>query len=142
MMIGPWIAAALLAAAGNIQDMGTQEQPSEAPESYGPYFVFFGFDSSEVDRDGEEILGQVATDYLASGASSLILTGHTDRAGASAYNQRLSKRRVEAVRSKLVTLGIDAAAIAVGPDGEGQPLIDTADGVREAQNRRVEIHFE
>ena len=141
-MIGPWIAAALLSATGYIQDMEPDEKGAEAPEYYGPYFVFFGFDSSAVDRDGEDLLQQVASDYQASGATALVLTGHTDRSGASAYNQRLSKRRVEAVRAKLVALGVSGDVITVGPDGEGQPLIDTADGVREAQNRRVEIHFE
>lgn len=114
----------------------------EAVEAYGPYFVFFGFDSSAIDRDGNDILRQVADDYRASGATALIVTGHTDRSGASDYNRRLSKRRVDAVRSRLVELGVAGSAITVGPDGEGQPLIETADGVREAQNRRVEIHFE
>ena len=142
MMIGPWLAAALLTSTAHIQEQDAVVQPSEAPDYFGPYFVFFGFDSSEVDRDGNEILQQVAADYLASGAASLVLTGHTDRSGASDYNQRLSKRRVEAVRARLVALGVDGGTITVGPDGEGQPLIDTADGVREAQNRRVEIHFE
>ena len=116
--------------------------PEVATAEYGPYFVFFGFDSSAVDRDGAAIIEQVANDFARSGNDKLMLTGHTDRAGASAYNKRLSKRRVDAVRKALVERGVSESRISIGPDGEGQPLIDTADGVREAQNRRVEIHFE
>lgn len=120
----------------------TQEPAVVQTAEYGPYFVFFGFDSSAIDRDGAAIVGEVADDFAASGQTRLLLTGHTDRAGASAYNKRLSKRRVEAVRKALIERGVPESQITVGPDGEGQPLIDTADGVREAQNRRVEIHFE
>lgn len=137
-----FMALAVLAASMPPQDAAASEPATMAAEDYGPYFVFFGFDSSDVDRDGSDIVARVAADYAASGAGSIVLTGHTDRAGASDYNKRLSQRRVDAVRAKLIAGGIDAARIEVGPDGEGQPLIATADGVREAQNRRVEIHFE
>lgn len=135
-----WLAAAVFSGMGLVQDSAPTETPVAAQE-YGPYFVFFGFDSSDIDRDGDDILRQVAADYRASGGAALTLTGHTDRSGASSYNKRLSERRVEAVRQRLISNGVPATNITVGPDGEGQPLIDTADGVREAQNRRVEIYF-
>lgn len=124
------------------QDAQVPPAQVDAAAEYGPYFVFFGFDSSAIDRDGDAILSQVFEDYRAAGNAPLTLTGHTDRAGASAYNQRLSKRRVEAVRDRLVALGVSPGHVTIGPDGEGEPLIETADGVREAQNRRVEIHFD
>ena len=95
-MIGAWLAVALLGTLGT-QDLGAHSEPIEAVEQYGPYFVFFGFDSSSIDRDGSAILTQVIKDFAASGASSITLTGHTDRSGASAYNRRLSERRVKAV---------------------------------------------
>ncbi|MBW0145497.1 OmpA family protein [Sphingomicrobium clamense] len=124
------------------QEAPSTPQPTEAAVEYGPYFVFFGFDSSAIDRDGDAILIQVVEDYRSAGNAPLTLTGHTDRAGASAYNQRLSKRRVDAVRDRLIALGVAPSHVTIGPDGEGEPLIETADGVREAQNRRVEIHFD
>jgi len=67
------------------------------------------------------------------------LTGHADRSGAPAYNQTLSEKRGAAVRNALVHLGIPAADITVIGKGEASPLVPTADGVREPQNRRVEI---
>ena len=72
----------------------------------------------------------------------LILTGHADRSGTSRYNQRLSRERADAVRQRLIRLGIGANDIAVFAKGESEPLVATSDGVREPQNRRVEIILE
>ena len=51
----------------------------------------------------------------------------------------LSLRRANAVKDALVREGVPATGIAVIGRGESQPLVQTADGVREPQNRRVEI---
>ena len=51
----------------------------------------------------------------------------------------LSIRRANAVKDALVRAGIPANQIAVIGKGESDPLVPTADGVREPQNRRVEI---
>jgi outer membrane protein OmpA-like peptidoglycan-associated protein len=48
-------------------------------------------------------------------------------------------RRGEAVAEELVRVGVPRTAISVQAFGETRPLIVTADGVREPQNRRVEI---
>lgn len=138
MMFG-WIAGSLAALMTPMQDATVE---TDVASETGPFFVFFGFDSSAVDGDGAEILASVADVIREDNGARVTLTGHTDKAGASDYNKRLSRRRVEAVRDALVANGVPADRITVGPDGEGEPLIDTADGVREAQNRRVEIHIE
>ena len=65
--------------------------------------------------------------------------GHTDTSGTAAYNQALSVRRAQAVSNELVRLGVPREAITVQGYGETRPLVPTADGVREPQNRRVEI---
>ena len=67
------------------------------------------------------------------------VAGHADRSGTPAYNQRLSQRRADAVAAELVRQGIARNEIAVSAYGESRPLVPTADGVREPQNRRVEI---
>jgi outer membrane protein OmpA-like peptidoglycan-associated protein len=51
----------------------------------------------------------------------------------------LSLRRANAVKNALVRAGVRESDISVVGLGESQPLVPTADGVREAQNRRVEI---
>jgi outer membrane protein OmpA-like peptidoglycan-associated protein len=55
------------------------------------------------------------------------------------YNQALSRRRAETVAAELVRLGIAREEIVITALGESQPLVPTADDVREPQNRRVEI---
>ena len=66
-------------------------------------------------------------------------TGHTDKSGPDSYNMALSLRRANTVKDALVREGVPATAISVIGKGETQPLVQTADGVREPQNRRVEI---
>ena len=72
----------------------------------------------------------------------LMATGHADRSGTDRYNLALSERRAKAVQAELVRLGVPADQIAVTFKGEAEPLVPTADGVREPQNRRVEILFQ
>jgi len=67
------------------------------------------------------------------------VTGHADRSGSDQYNQALSLRRANTVKNALVQQGIAANQIVVVGSGESQPLVQTADGVQEPQNRRVEI---
>ena len=67
------------------------------------------------------------------------MAGHADRSGTPQYNQRLSQRRADAVAAELVRQGVSRNEIMVTAFGESRPLVPTADGVREPQNRRVEI---
>jgi outer membrane protein OmpA-like peptidoglycan-associated protein len=70
-----------------------------------------------------------------------VATGHADRSGPTNYNQRLSERRAEAVKSALVREGVPGNIIQTSGRGENENLVATADGVREPRNRRVEIVF-
>jgi len=103
------------------------------------YLVFFDFDSSNLTPEAKQIVNSAATDALQGKASQINVTGHTDRSGSDKYNQALSVRRGEAVRRELVSDGVADNAIIVRGVGESDPLVPTADGVREPQNRRVEI---
>jgi len=67
------------------------------------------------------------------------VTGHTDRAGKSDYNQVLSERRTAAVFGGLLDNGVDPSIVKRNALGENQPAVTTPDGAREARNRRVEI---
>jgi len=69
------------------------------------------------------------------------IAGHADRSGPDAVNLAASRRRAAAVKTYLAAHGVAAAAISVSAYGETRPIIVTEDGVREAQNRRVEISF-
>jgi outer membrane protein OmpA-like peptidoglycan-associated protein len=67
------------------------------------------------------------------------ITGHADRSGSARYNDRLSRRRANAVKRGLISNGVPEKDIIIYAHGEREPLVPTRDGVREPQNRRVEI---
>ncbi|MFE0759077.1 OmpA family protein [Inquilinus sp. NPDC058860] len=117
------------------------EPAPEVPADTGQrsYLVFFDFDSSSLTPEARSIVASAATDALRGESTRIGVTGHTDRSGTDAYNQALSVRRAEAVRRELVADGVADSLIVVRGVGEADPLVPTADGVREPQNRRVEI---
>jgi outer membrane protein OmpA-like peptidoglycan-associated protein len=99
--------------------------------------VFFDFDKSTITPAGKQIIAQAAQAYKR--GQRVLLTGYTDRAGTPQYNMGLSKRRAEAVRAEMLRDGVPANAINTSWKGEEDPRVPTPDGVREPQNRRVEI---
>lgn len=111
-------------------------QPAAAANSF---MVFFDWDRSNLSQQAMATIQQAADSYKSTGAARIVATGHADRSGPDNYNMALSLRRANAVKDALVRDGVPAPAIQVIGKGETQPLVQTADGVREPQNRRVEI---
>jgi len=103
------------------------------------YIVFFDFDRATLTAQALTTIKQAAAAAKSGNRTRIGVTGHADRAGSDAYNMALSLRRANAVKDALVREGIPATGIVVVGRGESQPLVPTADGVREPQNRRVEI---
>ncbi len=116
--------------------------PPAPPAGPSKFLVFFDFDKSSIQPDAQKILGE-ASDYAKKNGNVVIqVTGHADTSGSVAYNMSLSERRAKAVKAALSNLGISDDEIDVTWKGESQPLNATGDGVRDPQNRRVEIVFE
>jgi outer membrane protein OmpA-like peptidoglycan-associated protein len=103
------------------------------------YIVFFDFDRSSVTQEADRVLAAAVDNAKQAQVTKIEVTGHADRSGSVKYNQRLSQRRADVVKSALVAKGIPADQIEVIAKGEGDPLVATKDGVREAQNRRVQV---
>jgi len=117
-----------------------QPLPPPAPSVATPSFmVFFDWDRSNLSQQALTTIGQAAAAFKAKGNARITATGHTDTSGPEAYNMSLSLRRANAVKDALVREGVPAPAIAVIGRGEQGLLVQTGDGVREPQNRRVEI---
>lgn len=111
------------------------------PPQVGPFLVFFDWDKASLRDDARAILEDAAAAYSEFGFARIRVVGHTDTSGPSDYNDRLSERRAAAVAEALEGLGVDASDIVQRAEGEASPLVPTDDGVREPQNRRVEITF-
>ena len=103
------------------------------------FMVFFDWDKSNLTDRAQVTIKQAAAAYKAKGGAQITATGHTDRSGSETYNMALSLRRANSVKDALVSEGVKASDISVVGVGEAQPLVPTPDGVREAQNRRVQI---
>jgi OmpA-OmpF porin, OOP family len=120
--------------------------PVEAPAPSPPpapqvFLVFFDWDRADVTPAGMEVVRLAANAYKAGGSVRLQVTGYTDLSGSAGYNQRLSERRAKNVANTLANLGVARSDMAVTGHGENDPRVPTPKGVREPQNRRVEIGF-
>ena len=73
--------------------------------------------------------------------AKVMLAGHADKSGTAKYNVGLSQRRNDTVRGYLASKGVTDGAISSEAFGETAPLVKTADGEREPQNRRVEVTY-
>jgi outer membrane protein OmpA-like peptidoglycan-associated protein len=118
--------------------------PTAAIASYPPPSIFFEFDSAQIpeNRAVDYALEVASGRWRDGNGPGISIEGHADRSGPASYNLELSRRRVEAVRDRLIERGVPLEAITIEWWGETRPLVETADGVREAQNRRVEFVIE
>ena len=114
--------------------------PARVAPQQQTFIVFFEFDKSSLTADGRRVVDAAAVAFK-SGKSGVAIAGYTDLAGSQQYNLALSKRRADTVKAALVQDGVPAAAINESWHGKENPRVPTADGVREPQNRRVEINM-
>lgn len=101
--------------------------------------VFFEFDSSEVPSEADQTIIFARDNYQVCGWAGFNVVGHADRSGSDAYNIALSEERAVAVVNAMTSAGVPANLVTSSAEGESNPRVATDDGVREAQNRRVEI---
>lgn len=118
------------------------EQPAVVQCQPGPYIVFFDWDKSDITSDAAATLDNAVSAYNAGcTGTTVMLAGHADRSGNASYNVGLSERRNGAVQSYMSGRGVPGGAFSTQAFGETRPRVDTADGVRNDQNRRVEITY-
>lgn len=115
-------------------------KPSVAPQVES-FQLFFDFNKDKLTPDAAKIVASVAKAAKTAGYPKLVLTGYTDLSGSDSYNQKLSERRAQAVRKALIAAGVPADRLTTLGKGKTSPLIKTADGVKEPQNRRVAVQF-
>ncbi len=110
-----------------------------APAPARSYLVFFDWDKADLTARAQQIIAEAAQNSTRVASTKISVAGHADRSGTPAYNQTLSLRRANNVAAELVRLGVPKSAISISAYGDTRPLVPTAAGVREPQNRRVEI---
>jgi OOP family OmpA-OmpF porin len=112
--------------------------------------VLFGFDKDNLKEEGKKVLNADVVEKMKAHpeVELVLITGHTDRIGDEAYNQKLSERRANAVKKYLVSQGIEASRLHAVGKGEAEPVVD-CQGVRGKKaiaclqpNRRVVVEIE
>ncbi|HET6183753.1 MAG TPA: OmpA family protein [Acetobacteraceae bacterium] len=110
-----------------------------APAPSRSYLVFFDWDKATLTNRAREIVRAAAEASTHVQYTQIHVNGYTDTSGSAAYNQALSLRRAQNVAAELVRDGVPKNAIVIRGFGETHLLVPTGPGVREPQNRRVEI---
>jgi OmpA-OmpF porin, OOP family len=113
--------------------------PPPAPTEARTYLVFFDWDRADLTDRARQIVAEAAQASTHVQTTRIDVSGYTDLSGTAQYNQGLSVRRAKSVEAELVRDGVPAQEIGIHGYGESNPLVPTAKGVREPQNRRVEI---
>ncbi|MDR3536750.1 MAG: OmpA family protein [Acetobacteraceae bacterium] len=113
--------------------------PAPAVAPARSYLVFFDWDKATLTDRARQIISEAAANSTKVQYTKIEVNGYTDTSGTPKYNQGLSVRRAQAVAAELVKDGVPKAAISIQGFGDTHLLVPTGAGVREPQNRRVEI---
>tara|TARA_B100001564_G_C20571246_1_gene638455 strand:- start:182 stop:826 length:645 start_codon:yes stop_codon:yes gene_type:complete len=103
--------------------------------------IYFDFNQSELSVEAEASLISLHDRLQYNPQLHYRVIGHTDRSGSMPYNMELSKKRAQNVTDKLIFVGADPESIYTHWVGENEPAVHTNDGVPNAKNRRVEVHY-
>lgn len=127
-----------------IAETGTDERSSVLKDlmekgSFSTNAILFASGSDKIQAESNSILTQIKEALDQAPDMKIKIVGHTDSDGADATNLTLSQKRANAVKMKLVSMGVSANRFTTEGKGESEPISsnDTADG--KSQNRRVEF---
>jgi outer membrane protein OmpA-like peptidoglycan-associated protein len=105
------------------------------------FLVFFDWDKADLTARGAAIVHDAAAYSTSTRYTRIDVDGNTDTSGTPQYNMGLSERRARVVAAELVRDGVPQSAISMHAEGDTKLLVPTGPGVREPQNRRVDIVF-
>jgi outer membrane protein OmpA-like peptidoglycan-associated protein len=109
----------------------------------GPFVLFYGSGSPGFDPKGQKVLDNFRGAWSQFGLGmTVVVAAHSDRAGSDVANRQLSCARARIAGAYLVSMGVPEDQILLLGWGESMPLVETADGVPERDNRRVELSYE
>jgi OOP family OmpA-OmpF porin len=111
---------------------------AESPVSRS-YLVFFDWGRSNLTDRARQIISEAAANSTKVQYTAIEVNGYTDTSGTPQQNQKLSVQHARAIAAELVKDGVPESAIEIRGFGDTHLLAPTGPGVREPQNRRVEI---
>ncbi len=139
-LVGGAIGYALEKQEQDLKNMGYEtSRNGNRVTAYFPNDTLFASGSAELMPGAYAELQRVAGVINSDPSVSVIVEGHTDSDGTREYNQVLSERRANAVRTALISYGVDPRRITAYGYGEDRPLVPNDTAYNKQRNRRVEI---
>jgi outer membrane protein OmpA-like peptidoglycan-associated protein len=109
------------------------------PEKPQSFILHFLFDSSELTRESKIYIPEIIEAVKNRKPATVSIIAHSDRAGDTEYNMKLSKKRAQAVEELFLHAGLKRSSLFIEYHGEYYPIFPTADGIADLRNRRVEV---
>ena len=120
-------------------DILNSEAPKEMTIVLDERSLNFDFDKSNVKTEYYDLLTNIK-EFVEQNNYEITIVGHTDSVGSNAYNFKLSRRRAESVKAKLLEFGLtEDRIVGIEAMGEEQPIATNETKEGRAQNRRVEF---
>lgn len=101
--------------------------------------ILFDVNSSSLSELAQEQLQKLAGVLQAASSSQILVEGHTDVTGTTAYNKSLSEKRAASVKTYLVSQGVASERIRTVGYGEARPVATNSTRKGQEKNRRVEL---
>jgi OOP family OmpA-OmpF porin len=101
--------------------------------------AFFDFNKADLKQEAKTKLDDLVSKTKEINLEVIIAVGHTDSIGGDAYNDKLSVKRAESIKSYLTSKGVEANRVYTEGKGKKQPVADNKTAEGRAKNRRVEI---
>ncbi len=107
--------------------------------SFDPGPIFFDYNQASIRSGSQAALDAVASIMKERPRLRIEVRGHTDATGGEEYNQKLSEERAMAVRTALISLGVEEGRIRARGFGMSQPVATNETEEGRAKNRRTEF---
>ncbi len=117
------------------------KEPVKVSNVIEDYEINFAFDSAAIEPAARNTINQIANEIKQYNPREVTVAGYTDKSGSAEYNIRLSERRAEAVSEALTAQGVENRVLDKQAYGETNSAVETQDGVRLRENRRVMVEF-
>jgi outer membrane protein OmpA-like peptidoglycan-associated protein len=109
------------------------------PSQPKSFLLYFEWDSTNIVESSKNEFGNILEKIEENKPTYIDVIGHTDTAGDSAYNKKLSLQRAQSIVESLIQNGVSKEIISINYYGEAIPIVKTKDGVANSKNRRVEV---
>ncbi len=122
-------------------DLNPRPSSTAAIPTNLPRVIYFDFDSFAIRPEGEAVIEGHAKYLTANRGRIIAVEGHTDERGGREYNLALGQKRAEAVRRRLVLLGVADNQVEAVSFGKEKPAVSGSDDAAFEKNRRAEISY-